>query len=334
MALDDFTAFLEGLDAPIRSKDDLDEFPNIGRVFLLQGSDLDLAADLLMDKLAEDDLRAVQPLVEIRCTRAIPAFAERAASSPSPTMRNRAAWAIEELSTDRGLPALVERLRGGDLDTRLQAVFDLNDLDDPAADRAAETAAFTDPDPLIRNAALDVLLAKRGLFLDDEPFRSMLDFVRRRMLSPLPTVRAEAEAELRHLLARWAAGESREQLGLARRADQEEGTLKEFVLSKFGDTPVEESRRYQEWQTSGADISELRRPRPPVHLARLAGLTGWERKWLEDVLLSELHREREAVAAVAQLGVRRAVQPLRELLTIDSEVPVADVENALRHLLR
>jgi hypothetical protein len=173
-----------------------------------------------------------------------------------------------------------------------------------------ETAAFTDPELVVRSAALDTLFARLDLLLDAEPFHSMLDFVRRRALSPLPSVRAEAETELRELLDRWTGGQSRQQLGLTWRADSEEGPLWDFVRSVYGESPAAGRFDY----------------------ARLAGLTGWERKWIEDVLLSELHHEPDAVEAVALLGIRRAVQPLRELLPITEYVPVADIEIALRQL--
>jgi hypothetical protein len=134
----------------------------------------------------------------------------------------------------------------------------------------------------------------------------MLDVIRRRVLSPLPSVRAEAETELRELLDRWMARRIRRELGLSWRADNEEGPLGDFVRSIYGESHFD--------------------------YARLAGLTGRDRKWVEDVLLSELHHDPKAVQAVALLGVRRAVQPLRELLPITENVPVADIETALRKL--
>jgi HEAT repeat protein len=140
--------------------------------------------------------------------------------SSSATMRDVAAWAIAE----RSLPALLDRLRDGDVDARLQVVFDLGEHRDLEVRDAVETAAFTDPELVVRSAALNTLFA------------------------------------------------------------------------------------------------------------RLAGLTGWERKWIEDVLLSELHHDPDAVEAVALLGIRRAVQPLRELLPTTEYVPVADIEIALRQL--
>jgi hypothetical protein len=332
MASEHFSAFLDGLHAPIRSKDDLDEFPNIGALFLLDDDERIEAENILIGKLAEDDGRAATALADIGCTRAIPALAERAASAPSQTMRDHAAWAIAELSTDRSLPALLDQLRNGDVDARLQAVFDLSDHLDPQAEDAEEAAAFTDPEPVVRSAALDALFARRDLLLDAESFRSMLDFIHRRALSPLPSVRAEAEAELRELFARWAAGQSRRQLGLAWRADRKDGPLKDFVRSVFGESPVEESRRYQQLKESGASMADMRQPPQRFDYARLAGLTGRERKWIEDVLLSRLDHDPDAVQALALLGIQRAIQPLRELLPITENVPAANIETALRQL--
>jgi HEAT repeat protein len=248
-------------------------------------------------------------------------------------MRDFAAQAIAELSADRSLPALLGRLRDGDANTRLQAVFDLGDHTGPQAEEAVETAAFTEQEPVVRAAALDALFARRGLLLDAESFRSRLDFIRRRVLSPLPSVRVEAEAELRELLARLAAGDSRRQLGLAWRADRKAGPLKDFVRAVFGGSPAEESLRYQELKASGVPAQDWPRHCREFNYARLTGLTGRERTWLEDVLLSQLDQEPDAVRAVALLGVQRAIQPLRELLPITQTVPAADVEAALRQLV-
>ena len=332
MASEDFRVFLVGLHAPVRSKDDLDEFPNIGALFRLDDDERIEAENILIGKLAQDDGRAAKALADIRCTRAIPALAERAASSPSRTMRDFAARAMAELSIDRGLSALLDRLRDGDVDARLQAVFDLGDHPDPRAEDAVETTAFTDSEPVVRSAALDALFARRDLLLDAEPFRGMLDFISRRTLSALPSVRAEAETELRELFARLAAGQSRRQLGLAWRADRKAGPLRDFVRSVFGEGPAEESRRYQQLKESGASMAGMHRPSQRFDYARLAGLTGRERKWIEDVLLSRLDDDPDAVQAVALLGIQRAIQPLRELLPITENVPAADIETALRQL--
>jgi hypothetical protein len=332
MASEHFLAFLAGLHAPIRSKDDLDEFPHVGALFLLEDDERIEAENILIAKLAEDDGRAARALADIRCTRAIPALAERVAVTPSQTMRDYAARAIAELSVDRGLPALLDRLRNGNVDDRLQAVFDLSDWPDTQAEDAVEATAFTDPEPVVRSAALNALFARRDLLLDAEPFRSMLDFISRRALSPLPSVRAEAETELRELFARWAAGQSRRQLGLAWRADRKDGPLKDFVRSVFGESPAEESRRYQQLKESGASMEGMHRPPQRFDYARLAGLTGRERKWIEDVLLSELDSDPDAVHAVALLGIQRAIGPLRELLPVTENVPAAAIEAALQQL--
>lgn len=263
--------------------------------------------DALIARLADDDEQAAKALADMGCTRAVPALAERAMWSPSASMREVAVWAAAELSVDRSLPALLDRLRDGDVDTRLRAVADLGRQHDRDA---LKTVAFTDPAPAVREAALDTLFARLDLLLDAEPFHTVLDVVRRRVLSPLPSVRAEAETELRELLDRWAAGASRRQLRLSWRADGEEGPLRDFVRTVYDG----QATRHFDY-------------------ARLAELTGGERKWLEDVLLSELHHDPEAVRAVALLGIRRAIQPLRELLPITEHVPAEDIETAL-HWLR
>jgi HEAT repeat protein len=303
MASEHFTAFLAGLDAPAGGTD---EFPNTDAFFLLGDAERVAAEDILITRLAVDDRRAARALADIRCLRAVPALAERAMWSPSAPMREIAVWAMTELGVDRGLPALLGRLRDGDVDARLQAVVDLGGHRDRESQNALETAAFTDPEPVVRGAALDTLFARLDLLMDAEPFHSMLDFVRRRVLSPLPSVRAEAEVELRELFAKWAAGRPRRELGLVWRADSEEGPLGDFVRGIYGESQFD--------------------------YTLLAGLSDQDRKWVEDVLLSELHHDPDAVRAVAILGIRRAVQPLRELLPVTEHVPAADIELALRQL--
>jgi len=306
MASEHFTAFLAGLHAPVSSREDLDGFPNIDALFLMDDDERVAAEDILMARLADDDARAARALAGIRCVRAVPALVERAAWSSSATMRDVAFWAAAELSVDRRLTALLDRLRDGDVDARLQAVLDLGERYDPEGRAALEIAVFTDPEPVVRGAALDTLFARLDLLLDAEPFHSMLDLVRRRVLSPLPSVRLEAETELRELLDQWTAGQPRRRLGLAWRADSREGPLVDFLRGVYGESPFD--------------------------YGRLTGLTGRDRKWVEDVLLSELHHAPDAVRAVALLGVRRAVQPLRELLAVTENVPAADIEAALRRL--
>jgi len=303
MASEHFTAFLAGLHAPAGGTDG---FPNTDAFFLLGDAERVAAEDILITRLAEDDGRAARALADIRCVRAVPALAERAMWSPSATMREVAVWAIAELNVDRSVPRLLDRLREGDVDARLQAVFDLGGHRDPESQDALETAAFTDPEPLVRGAALDTVFARLDLLMDAEPFHSMLDLVRRRLLSPLPSVRAEAETELRELLVKWAAGRPRRELGLVWRADSEEGPLRDFVRGVYGESQFD--------------------------YTLLTGLSDRDHKWVEDVLLSELHHDPEAVRAVAILGIRRAVQPLRELLPVTEHVPAADIELALRQL--
>lgn len=305
---------------------------DIGALFLLEDDERVEAENILIDRLA-DDGRAAKALVDIRCTRAIPALAERAATSPSATMRDHAARAMAELDTDRGLSALRDRLHKGDVGARLRAVFDLSAHSDPRAEDAAETAAFTDPEPVVRSAALDALFARRGLLPDAESFRSMLDFIKRRALSPAAVrtrgSRGRASGALRPVGGRDSHAGSWVWPG-ARTARP--GRSRSSCAASSAKTPAAESRRNQQLKESGASMTDMHEPPQRFDYARLAGLTGRERKWIEDVLLSELHDDRDAVHAVALLGVQRAIQPLHELLPITEDVPAADIEAALRQL--
>lgn len=303
MASEHFEAFVAGVNAPIRSKDDVDQFPNLDAVLLLDDEERTAVEDILMAKLAEDDGRAASALAEIRCTRAIPALEQRLAVTSFPMVRESITAALRELRTER------DSLHGGAVRARLERVWNLAGDARPSAQAALETAAFTELSGIVQSAALDALLARRELILYDVPYRSVLRYVTSRACSSLPSVRTEALGELRQLFDRLAAGETPEQLGLTWSADRGSPPLRDFVSYLDGSHP---------------------RVRYPYE--ELAGLAGQERRWVEDVLLSQLPSSIEDVRAVALLGIRRAVEPLRELIPIAEYLPVGEIEAALDQL--
>jgi HEAT repeat protein len=304
-----FDRFLAGVNAPI-TWSNIDEYADIGALPLLTGDERVNAEDVLIRKLGEDDGRAANALADIGCTRAIPALAERAALSRSSTMRVFAARALLGLGDDSGRTAAIDVSRTADRFDRAAAVDLLAKYPGPETAAAVETA-LADPDATVRSSAISALLTLHGLARYDTSYRDVLGNIHGRMLSPLPSVCAEALAELRAVLARAVAGETPQRLGLTWHADERTEPVKSFADSLEGDAP--------EWAEDFA-------------LDGVTALTGRDRKWVEDMLLNYLPRDPRAVRAVAHLGIRRAIEPLRELLPIADDAMAVEIQAALHRL--
>ncbi|MFI9588583.1 HEAT repeat domain-containing protein [Streptomyces sp. NPDC052236] len=308
-----FEIFLSGVNAPFGStRDDLDGYRGIGALSRLTGAERTEAEDILIGKLAGDDGRAATALAEAGCVRAVPALVERAADSRSPTMRVFAARALLRLGDHSGRAAVAAllRTRAGGPSDRSSAVRLLAEFPDPDKNLMLHTA-LTDPDRIVRNEAITALLTAHGLGGDETRSGEVLRGIGGRMLSSLASVRDEALAELRTVLARWEAGETAEQLGLTWHADRQAEPLKSFIISLDSEEP--------EWARDYA-------------LDGVAELTGRERALVENLVLLRLDLDRRAVRAAARLGVGRAVEPLRELLRSAAPDTEADVLTALRDL--
>ncbi|WP_157549001.1 HEAT repeat domain-containing protein [Nonomuraea candida] len=276
------------MNAPVvLSRDSMDEIPGVGALRLLHGEERTEAEDILIARLGEGDGRAAAALAEAGCVRAIPALVEATAETEAPIMRVFAARALLDLGSDAGLPALVRMLRthdgtGGDRASAARLL-----AESPAPDKELLLdVATTDPDSTARSGATHALLAVAGL--DDEELTSgeVLLSIAGRLLSSLTTVRAGAAAELRAVLAGREAGRTAEELGLTWHADRD-GPLGRFIDDLGG---------------SGGDL----------RVEGLAELTGRERVLLENLVLLRLDTDRRAIRAAARLGVRRAIEPLRE----------------------
>jgi HEAT repeat protein len=304
-----FDAFLAGVRAPV-TRANLDEYEDIGALYLLTGDERTAAEDILIDKLREDDGRAAKALADIGCTRAIPALAERAAHSEWPTMRVWAADALLRMGDHSGRAALAEVARTGDWYDRAAAVDLL--VEYPGEDtEAVVRAAMTDPNSTTRSSAVSAFLTLRGLGGYDDSSQDLLGNIVGRMCSPLVSVQEEARGELWSVLERRAAGETPEQLGLTEPIDVESELFRGFVAS-LRDDPTNQAEDYD--------------------LTGLAELSGRERKWVEDMLLNYLPRDPRAIRAVARFGVRRAIEPLREMLPTADPATATQIEAALRHL--
>ena len=305
----EFEEFLAAVNAPVRlTSDSIDEIPDIGWLFELGGEERVAAEDLLIAKLADGDGRAAIALADADCVRAIPALIEATGEPAAPITRVFAARALLRLGDHSGLPAMVRLLRppeGSGMD-RVAAVHLLAEFPEP--DRAMLLdVASTDPDTTVRSEATLALLTVVGLDDDEVLSGDVLLSVRGRLLSALSTVRAGALAELRDVLARWDAGETVASLGLARRTELTCEPLRRLVDSIDSDQA--------EFSTDGLDT-----------------LTGRERTHLENLVLLRLHADRRAVRVAGTLGVRRAVEPLRELLASAAAPARPEIESVLNSL--
>jgi HEAT repeat protein len=306
-----FERFLAGVRAPVSfERDVLDQLPGLGALHLLEGEERVEAEDILIAMLTRNDGRVAAALADVGCVRAIPALVEATTESASPYMRVHAARALLKLGSESGRAALVHMLRTheGDGTDRGSAARLLARFPDPDKELLL-AAASTDPDEQVRSAAAGAVLTVHGLDGEDVMWGDVLLGIQGRLLSSLTTVRAEAAAELRAVLARWEAGETADELGLAWRASERNKPLRRFtdsLDSGRADFPVE----------------------------AVMELTGRERIVVENLVLLRLHEDRRAVRAAGSLRVHRAVEPLRELLGSATGHARAEIESVLETLTR
>ncbi|MDF5754213.1 HEAT repeat domain-containing protein [Spongiactinospora sp. TRM90649] len=304
-----FEEFLAVVNAPlVFTRDALDEIPGIGVFYSLGDEERIEAEDILIAMLARNDGRVAAFLAEAYCERAVPALIEATTEAAAPVMRVFAARALLEMDSQAGRPGIERMLRahaGSGFD-RGSAVRLLAEFPDPDLELLLDVAA-TDPDDIARSEATHAALSAVGL--DDEELTSgeVLLSVGGRLLSSLPSVRNEALAELRAILAGWADGRTAEDLGLTWHLDRGNRPLHRFI-----------------------DAFESRRPEFP--LEGLLDLTGRERTLLENLVLLRLHADRRAVRAAARLNVHRAIEPLRELLPSAKGPAREEIETVLAAL--
>ncbi|SEF24445.1 HEAT repeat-containing protein [Amycolatopsis pretoriensis] len=298
-----FERFLAGVTAPV-TRDSLDEIPDIGALFDLVGQERLEAEDILVAKLATGDGRAAAALADAGCFRAVPALVEATLEAVPAATRVAAARALLELGDLSGEPALVRLLRthAGSGYDRGAAVRLLAEFPDPDREVLYEVLS-ADPDPTARSEAVDVLLTLVGLGDDEVLWGDVLKSVGGRLLSPLTTVQTEALAELRAIVARWEAGE-----------------------------PIEDLTWRCDSEAVHRLVDELDSAEPNLGTRGLATLTGRDRTLAENLVLLRLHADRRAVRAAGALGVRRAVEPLRELLGTAEGPARAEIESVLATL--
>ena len=304
-----FERFLAGVTTPVGlTKDSLDEIPGVGAILDLVGEERLEAEDILVAKLAAGDGRAAVALAEADCFRAIPALVEATSDGAPPATRVAAARALLQLDDLTGEAAMIRLLRthAGTGYDRGAAVRLLAEFPEPDREILYEVMA-ADPDPTARSEATDTLLTLAGLDGDEVLWGEVLMSAAGRLLSSLTTVRTEALAELREIVARWEAGETADDLGLTWRCDTK-------AVRRFADS--------------------IDSAKPELRTHGLETLTGRERTLVENLALLRLHADRRAVRAAGTLGVRRAVEPLRELLATAEGHARAEIEDVLATLTR
>jgi HEAT repeat protein len=304
-----FERFLAGVNTPITfNRDVIDEIPHVGALRLLDGDERIEAENILIAMLANNDGRAARALADVGCRRAIPALTTATTETAAPSMRVSAARALLALGSRAGRPALELLLRahiGSDF-TRGAAAELLAEFPNPDKEFLLEVV-LTDPHHSVRSAAYDAVLTVCGLAGDDLRWGEVLLNIGGRVMSSLSTVRNEALAELRTILARLDAGETAEQLGLLWQTSTRSKPLRRFVAAFDRDT-----LNY------------------PVH--GLLDVTGRERTLVENFLLVWLHLDRRAVRAAGVLGVHRAIEPLRELHRTAEGHARTEIESVLAKL--
>ncbi|WP_410667713.1 HEAT repeat domain-containing protein [Amycolatopsis sp. cmx-4-68] len=302
-----FERFLAGVTAPVRlTRDSMDEIPGVGALFELVGEERVEAEDILIAKLGAGDGRAAAALADADCFRAVPALVAATSARAAPVTRVAAARALLRLDDHSGRPALVRLLRSheGDGYLRGAAARLLAEFPEPDREILFEVVS-ADPDPTARSEATDALLALAGLDDDEVLWGDVLKSVTGRLLSSLTTVQTEAMAELRDVIARWEAGETAEDLGLTWRCGSK-------AVHRF--------------------VDSIDSGKPDLDTRGLAAVTGRERTLVENLVLLRLHADRRAVRAAGTLRVRRAVEPLRELLASAEGPAKAEIEAVLATL--
>jgi Leucine-rich repeat (LRR) protein len=310
-----FTEFVCALHKPTYqgSSRDIVEVPRyLGSLHQLRGDEAVAAEDVLISALSTNNPRAASALADLACVRAVPALVEATSERATPLMRVAAAKALLHLGNTAGGPALVDILRthDGDQEVRRDAANLLARFPHPDTDFLLEVAC-TDPDGGVRSSTFDAVLTAHGLADEGTRRGTVLSSIAGRLWSSLRAIRHEAHTELRMILRRWEAGATAEDLGLTWRwrIGERDEAVEQLVDCFEDDQP--------DWPIDG-----------------LAERTGRERTLVENLVLLRLDKDHRAVRAAGVLGVRRAVQPLQELLDTTTGPRRTEIEAVIAALRR
>jgi hypothetical protein len=283
--------FLESFHAPRTDRRYADDF-HLGALAQLEGAERERAERLLLARLkGEPDDDRIPGALEIVGSRDAVQPLRDALASASGRARLRLASALAKLAGDfDAVPIYRELLRTGrDDGTRAAAARALASAPRDQA-RQPLLDALGDPGFTARISAFDALLQLYALKPHRDPRHSRLRALGSRLLSDLPSVSGPAAAEVRDLVDALEAGRTPDELDLgAPPADQETALDAFFAVLHAG-------------------------PKIPFDLDALQRLQGAARRFVEDVLLAELHNREDRIRdALSALAPERAAQPLSEL---------------------
>lgn len=280
--------WVRSFEGPPRGPSDLEDF-DLGALFALSPGERADAERALIARLdgRNDDPRVPKALAALRTPSALEALRRAAAQMYPSATRIAAAQAMG--GTPDAVAALVDTLqRTTEPDVRALAVAALEPHTGNAVDDAILAALASEIDPTAVHALFGALLDRRKLrgFLSAP---SPLATLSVRMTSPVRTLREEAHAELKRLLAELSAGRAPRDLGLGV-APESPAAAERFRDSVIGEGDV--------------DIDAL------------IAFRGADRRWAEDFLLMRLAKlDPRLPAALAWIGAARAIGPLEELRT-------------------
>lgn len=284
-----FQRFQASFDAPGRAfLDQLDT----AALLALQEPERTEAEDILLGALSTDDPRIVRALRDLRSTRAIAPLRAALARTGQGRMRVAVARALYDLAQDRSaISAIVDVLRHGDRSSRETAASVLRVL--PVADvQPALLDALADGDAGVRGLATSSLYALHHLDDVARDHRDRLGVLRMWIGSPLPSVAAQAAAEIRSVIGALQNGATPSSLGLDRAVDEDSPAVKRLMDSRSDEQGLWSER---------LDVEAI-----PA--------SGPERVWAEGVILAWLPSDFRACLAVVDLHVRRATPALVDLL--------------------
>lgn len=284
-----FQRFQASFDAPGRAfLDRLDT----AALLALQEPERTEAEDILLHALSTDDPRIVRALVDLHSTRAVAPLRAALARTSHGRMRVAVARGLHDLAHDRSaIAVIVDVLRRGDRSSRETAASVLRVL--PVADvQPALLDALSDGDAGVRGLATSALYTLHHLDDVARDYRDRLGVLRMLIASPLPSLAAQAAAEIRSVIKALDGGATPRSLGLDRAMADDSPAVKRLMDSRSDEQGV--------WSEL-LDVEAI-----PA--------SGPERAWADDMILAWLPGDFRACRAVVDLHVRRAAPALVDLV--------------------
>ena len=292
-----FGQFLASLNTSHTDRRHADEF-HLGALEALAGDERARAEALLLERMHSlpADLRVYSALGIVGSSASVEPL-RRAIEQRSGLAQMRAAVALARIDSGYDpTPVLVAALRGGDFTVRSEAARGLGRSPlEPALPVLLDT--LSDPNFGTRAVAFGALLEQLGLTRYRAFEHGRVKSIGARLLSKLRSVWGAAAEEMRAIAAALRSGRTAEELELDEPLTSKPEELEAVVSSFFG------RRADERW-------------RDRIDLDALTRLDDVGRRYIETVLLSELHNGDERIpAALAVLGGEPALAAMREALS-------------------